>query len=108
MPRSRFPFVVAHRSHVPQVERQGPLPQCRVVAMALDHPQPVAELEFVPILLGRACGVLPPQVADGIGTACAQRDKWSRMKPGQRRPTSPVAGQGTASVKVRVTAGSRG
>ncbi len=65
----------AHRFDVPQIQRHGALPQPRVVAVPLDHPQPVAELQLMPVFLGRACGVVPPDVADGIGAPCAQRNE---------------------------------
>jgi hypothetical protein len=51
------------------------LPQCQIVAVPLDCPQPVAELEFVLVLLSRSRNVFPPQIAHGIGAARAQRDE---------------------------------
>jgi len=42
----RLGFVAAHRFHITQVEQHDPLPQRRVIAIPLDQPQPMAELEL--------------------------------------------------------------
>lgn len=75
-PCSRGGFAAAYCFHVPQIQPHGPPSQRRIVAVPLDQPQPVAELEFMQVLLGRACSFLPPDVADGIGAPCAQ---WNEV-----------------------------